>query len=139
MTVHSPVQGKIAAIVTDRTVAINRGKIHGVTRGMLFAVYIVLDHIQDPDDPVNTLESLRYRKARLRTSQVFDRMSICDIEVTTRSLFPDLFGRLPQVVEDIPPHAPPLIKGEDWVIKPGDHIEEIQEPPPPPPPPAKGG
>src|SRR5438046_5678940 len=107
---------------------------------MMFAVYLVLDPIQDPDDAFNVLESLRYRKARLRTSQVFDRMSICDIEVSTRSIFPDILGRLPKVVEDVPPHAPPLIKEEDWLIKTGDPIEEIQEPPPPPPsPPPKEG
>jgi hypothetical protein len=99
---------------------------------MRFAVYVVVAPIQDPDDAFNVLENLRYRKATLRASQVFDRMSLCDIDTLTRSVLPDFPSLSSRTVEEVPPHAPPLLRGENWTIQPGDPIEEIQEPPPPP-------
>ena len=40
--------GKIAAIVTDNTVVVNRGSSDGVTQGMEFTVQLDVPKIKDP-------------------------------------------------------------------------------------------
>ena len=133
MGTDRPIRGKIAAIVTERQVVINRGKIHGVTDGMNFAIYIDLGPIRDPDDPENVLDNMMFKKAALKVSQVYDKMSFCSLEgevsyaLSSASVLGTTLGTTityPNVI------TPPMIKLEDWGIKVGDVVLEVVEPPP---------
>lgn len=138
MPTGKPIRGKIAAVVSDRAVVINRGKTHGVTSRMKFQINLVLERIQDPDDPQNLLEGISYKKGTITVSQVLDKMSFCSIE-GERHYYDDYAwpedvdndepGEEQHVEIEYPKVAAPLIKPDDWAIRVGDTVVEVQEPP----------
>lgn len=114
----SPIRGKIAKIITNQNVVINRGARHGVETGMRFIVRLSTGTIIDPDDPNNTLSELSFTKAKLNVTSVFDGMSYCTIESSGFSLPILPFGKYPKVES-------PTFSQEDWLLRRGDVIEEI--------------
>lgn len=115
-----PIRGKIAEIVTDRNVVINRGSQDGIESGMRFQVRLNIGIITDPEDPTNTLGELSFTKARLKVTTVYDRMSYCQIESRGLKFAGEALFGYPDVDS-------PLINGkEDWVVRRGDKIEEIR-------------
>ena len=120
-----PIKGKIASIVTDKNVFINRGYQDGVTKGMRFSVRLSLGVIQDPDDPANTLDGVAFTKATIKVTTAYKRMSYCAIEGT-----PELPGPKSLLAAALTTYKYPgvdtmLIKADDWKLCIGDPIQEI--------------
>ena len=79
-----PIRGKVARVLNDREVAINRGSTDGVELGMKFA--ILSDDSQEIIDP-DTQESLgriENRKVRVRVASVYERMAVAETFDTRR-------------------------------------------------------
>ena len=79
-----PIRGKVARVLNDREVAINRGSTDGVEMGMKFA--ILSDDSTEIIDP-DTKESLgriENRKVRVRVASVYDRMAVAETFDTRR-------------------------------------------------------
>jgi len=72
-------QGKIAAIVDNESVVINMGSEQGVSPGMTFTAVYEAQRILDPDNPKNTLGTLTFEIAKLRATNVQDKMTFCKI------------------------------------------------------------
>lgn len=115
----SRINGKIAAFITPKRVAINRGTSHGVEDGMLFAVKLVVPDIVDPDDPDTVLSGIFYEKARLRVTSAFDKMSFGEVEARgATKLLEALLGE-----SNFPPfEGAPILKEDDWVLRVGDPV-----------------
>ena len=70
------IRGKIAKILSTREVALNKGKEHGVEPGMLFEIlYATGLGIEDPDTG-EALGSVDVPKARVKVTQVYDKLSV---------------------------------------------------------------
>lgn len=133
MTDH-PIRGKIAAILTPRSVAINKGSADGVKPPMRFYIYLTLGPIKDPDNPERVLmENLSYTKGTLKVTKVFEHVAICEIEATTRTVLLPGYRALTQALtgtEEVRPQTEePMVKSEAFVIGVGDTVEEIRETP----------
>lgn len=79
-----PIRGKVARVLNDREVAINRGSTDGVELGMKFA--ILSDDSPEIIDP-DTKESLgriENRKVRVRVASVYERMAVAETFDTRR-------------------------------------------------------
>ena len=72
--VASAVEGKVAEVLNDREVVINRGEDHGVTTGTRFKLMETL-RIKDPDTQ-NIIGEITREKLRLRVVQLEQSMSI---------------------------------------------------------------
>ncbi len=71
------IEGRVARIVDENTVIVNRGEAHGVKRGMKFVIFAEGDEVTDPE----TGESLgRWEvvKGYVSVVHVQERMSICE-------------------------------------------------------------
>lgn len=70
------IEGKVAAIVSIREVAINRGRNHGVEEGMVFAVLAETPvKVKDPDTNKVILE-LDREKVRVKVTEVNDEACV---------------------------------------------------------------
>ncbi len=70
------IRGKIAKILSTREVALNIGKEDGVKPGMLFEIlYATGLGIEDPDTGED-LGSVNVPKARVKVTQVYDKLSV---------------------------------------------------------------
>lgn len=124
---RKPIKGKIAGVVTRKNVLINRGAQDGVKEGMRFSVNLKIGTIVDPDDPTNVMEELSFKKAKLKVSAVYDRMSYCAIEGTLvnpllnpPNPFTGLFeNRYPAIGDE------EMVSESDWKMRRGDPVEEI--------------
>lgn len=77
------ITGKVAAIEDKYSVVINRGSIHNVREGMVFAIEDPKGReIVDPDDPNVTLGHLPVEKIRVRVTSVLEKM--CRAETFVR-------------------------------------------------------
>lgn len=135
---REPITGKVARILNEREVAINRGREDGVTDGMRFAIVdIAGEDIRDPDTNAY-LGSLGREKARVAIVEVSDRMSVGRTYETTSigygaspftalSGFSALFLPRQEVVKTLRSGAgtfKPLSEDES-AVKVGDLIREI--------------
>ncbi len=68
------IRGKIARILDEYTVYINRGLEHGVKEGMTFIIYDEGSSIKDPDTG-NVLGNIEIVKARVVVREVQEKMS----------------------------------------------------------------
>jgi hypothetical protein len=127
------VEGKIAAIINDRGIVINRGIHHGVSTGMVFAVHLVLAEIIDPDDPSNILPGLFFEKGRVRVSTVFDKMSYGQL-LSNGTTNPSIQNALGTLLAHAEPTYPSVDRDRmtsptDWVIRVGDTVKMVKEVP----------
>ncbi|SMH30644.1 hypothetical protein SAMN06295885_0450 [Rathayibacter oskolensis] len=78
LVVHDErIRGKVAEVVSDREVILNRGSDHGIEEGMYFAILDgALIGVTDPDDEDSDLGSLRVVKIVVRAVQVAPRMTL---------------------------------------------------------------
>jgi hypothetical protein len=111
--------GKIAAIVTDDTVVLNRGSSDGVTQGMEFTVQLDVPKIKDPDNPERTLSGVFYEKARVTVGQTYDNFSFASL-TPRRQTFS--FG----VIQSLYPDTQrPLLSQTDWQVRVGDLVRQV--------------
>ena len=79
-----PIRGKVARVLNDREVAINRGAVDGVESGMEFNILASdVQKIQDPDTK-EYLGSVRRPKTRVKVTLVYDRLSVAETFRTRR-------------------------------------------------------
>ena len=74
-----PIEGKIAKILDDFNVIVNKGRADGVAEGMHFVVYTEVDDVPDPDTG-ESLGKWELIKGRLVAVHVQDRMTVCSAE-----------------------------------------------------------
>lgn len=120
---RAPIEGQVAAVVTDTQIVINRGQIHSVTKGMKFAVYLEIPEIRDPEDATNTLSGLRYKKGIMMVYSVLKKMSLCSLEpsrVTSNISF-----NYSTTTTTYPEVQEPLVTEDKWKIKIGDIVQEV--------------
>ena len=117
----SLLKGKIAGIINEKNIIINKGEKYGVTIGMKFAVKLIIPDVTDPDNPDNVVSGLYFTKGSVQVTQLYPNMSFCDI-LPSYSGFQ--FG-FPTV--NYPLVTAPLITPEKWAISRGDEIEQIVE------------
>src|SRR5262249_22207625 len=90
------IQSKIAKILSPTKVVLSAGAEQGVQEGMVFVIYELGDAVVDPEtqEPLGQLE---LHKARVKVSQVQDRLSVATtlpLEVERFPLSPvGLFGK----------------------------------------------
>jgi hypothetical protein len=77
------IEGRVARILTDEGIVINRGSDHGVREGKRFVVFTELDEVEDPESG-DSLGKLELVKARIVASHVQERMAVCTAEPPAR-------------------------------------------------------
>ena len=120
-----PIRGKIASIVTKKSVIINRGTQDGVEEGMLFAVQLEIGRVEDPDDPANIMEGLSFPKARIEVTTVYDRMSYCEIKATGYEGGGEALSKMFGGKAKYPAVNSLLIADHDWSLSRGDPVSEV--------------
>ena len=70
------IEGKVAAILNERELAINKGKIAGVKKDMIFGVLETKEGIKDPDTG-EVLGSVESRKIKIKVVDVQPKLSVC--------------------------------------------------------------
>ena len=84
MTQVKPIRGKVARVLNEREVAINRGSDHGVEFGMKFNILEPeSQEIRDPDTG-EALGRIENRKVQVRVSSVYNRMAVAETFVVRR-------------------------------------------------------
>lgn len=128
------IEGKIAKIIDDITVVINRGYLHGVEDGMRFIIYQRGDEIFDPDN-MESLGFFEHVKAKVAITNVSEKFSTArsdEIEVIT--IDPALYGglsldlfktRTERVTKRLPLEKSVSTNIPVNVIKEGDFVREI--------------
>ena len=73
------VTGRVARILGDESIVVNRGSSHGVKEGERFVVFAEGDEVKDPDtgEPLGRLEIV---KARVVAAHVQEKMTTCVAE-----------------------------------------------------------
>ena len=133
--VSKPIEGLVAAIVSERELAINIGSNIGVTRGMKFKVLGSPTEIPDPETG-KTLGSIHREKVRVMVESVSPEFSVCRTYRTWRTGGPlgtgisTLFEPARTVHETLraqdSDYVPDLPEEESFVKK-GDKVEQILE------------
>ena len=70
------IEGKVAKIVDDRTVVINRGSKDGVSENMTFAIVARGDEVTDPDSG-ESLGAWEVVKGQVKVTHVQEKLSVC--------------------------------------------------------------
>lgn len=135
--VSKPVEGLVAAIVSERELAINVGSDRGVTRGMKFKV--LAGSPTEIKDPVtgDRLGTISRTKVHVKAVSVFPKFSTCETYRTYRTQGTALSAGLSQLFEqprtvretlraEDADYVPDLPEEESFV-KPGDRVEQILE------------
>ena len=120
------IKGKIAAIVNQKTMVINKGKNHGVTVGMLFNIKLNIPDISDPDNENMKLTGVYYTKGKLKVTSVYENMSFVSLQpnftkfnvVATQMLFTETY---PNVEDEF------LVSSEDWIIRVRDEVIQVEK------------
>ncbi len=82
-----PVEGKVAKILGNNEIVINRGRQEGVRAGMLFEVFAPEgEEVWDPDTG-ETLGTVEDVKARAEVTEVKDRLAVARLQNTASSPF----------------------------------------------------
>jgi hypothetical protein len=131
-------EGKVAAIVSVREVAINLGDRDHVEPGMIFAILADVPlRVEDPDTRELLAEIERY-KVKVKVTEVLERLSICRTYETyeTGGMFPSSFASLiagmsgPATrhvrtlkIEDS--ELPPPLSEEESYVKVGDRVRQV--------------
>src|SRR5438874_1056816 len=125
------IEGRVAQILNERELIINRGRTDGVTEGMVFEV--LAENSLEVTDPETgqSLGLLDRPKVRAQASDVRDRFAVCEtfelVEVRGALIDPSEFfapRRLPttlRATEALPPLSP-----EESIVKVGDRVKELR-------------
>jgi len=74
-----PIEGKIAKILDEYRVIINRGAADGVKAGMCFVIFSEVDEVSDPETG-RSLGRWEMVKGRLAAGHVQEHMAVCSPE-----------------------------------------------------------
>ena len=74
-TQTEPIRGKVASILNSRQVAINRGEVDGVRRGMRFNILSEAVDVKDPDSGV-LLGTIQQAKICVEVKSVYPNMAV---------------------------------------------------------------
>lgn len=121
------ITGKVAAVINNEQLVINRGKDNFVEKDMVFAIHLTIPSIKDPDEPAKILGYLVYEKGRIKITAVFDKMAVGillpgSMSERINNPLSDIFGKADN------PQA--LVKKDDWRINVGDEVTKINALPP---------
>ena len=121
----APIEGKVTNIISEITVAINRGSNHGVEEGMKFSVGGREIKVNDPDTG-EELGSVRYVKARVKVTEVYEKFSLAQsYEIVYESPLPfPTFLRARTAKKKLPLETVPEFEKK---VKIGDVVVQIVE------------
>jgi len=136
---QAPLEGYVAQIISEREIAINIGKKHGVKKGMRFAVLsptpqIILDPITEEE-----LDILDREKVRVEVTEVRTKISICSTYRTYRvggGALAGLFGNyslfepariVHETLKYEDSQLPAPLLPEESYVKIGDRVKELIE------------
>jgi hypothetical protein len=127
------IEARVARILTERELIINRGRDDGVTAGMQFEV-LARESLEITDPETGTsLGSLDRPKLRIEATDVYAKFAVCE----TFETFEDLDGpfspsdffrprrRLPATLK-VQEALPPLTE-EDSIVKVGDRVRQTAQ------------
>lgn len=118
------IRGKVAKIIDEYHLVINRGAKAGVRVGQKFVVYAEGPEIVDPDDPKKSLGKLEFPKGRVKVIDVTEEYAVAESDetYTVSSSLSVLMGNIEKTrplrvkaTEKTPP---------DGVIAVGDPVRE---------------
>lgn len=70
------IEGKVAALLNERELVINKGETSGITKDMIFGVLVTKEGIKDPDTG-EVLGSVEAIKIRVKVVDVQPKLSVC--------------------------------------------------------------
>lgn len=127
-------EGKVAQVLNEREVVINRGRDHGVTEGMKFAILTENPiEVIDPDSG-DSLGLIDREKIRVQAAEIHDNFSICTTYETRTigggalsALDVDvLFGPRRKVLQTLKSSEyPKPLSPEESYVKVGDRVREL--------------
>jgi hypothetical protein len=128
------IEGRVAQILNERELVINRGRQHGVVIGMQFAVLAVdAVNVVDPETG-ESLGALDRPKVRVQVTEVQEKFSICEtfelVEVAGNIISPADFFRPTRILPATlraRQTLPPLTE-EESIVKIGDRVRQWREP-----------
>jgi hypothetical protein len=126
-------EGRVAAIVSVREVAINIGQAEGVTDGMVFA--ILAESPLPIRDPLTkkTLGQIDREKVRVKATEVYEKFAICRTFETYRTGglllgdFTNFMGVSQERVRTLKvedSELPPPLSPEESYVKIGDRVRQ---------------
>ena len=122
------IDGKIAKIVDEYHVVVNRGSEHGVEEGMDFIVYREEGSVQDPDTG-EELGELEHPLARLKPEHIMEKMTLMasnETEVRTESVFNlPTFQKKKKVNKPLPVDENETKREEEDTIEVGDLVKSV--------------
>jgi hypothetical protein len=131
-------EGKVAQIVSEREIAINIGRAHGVKRGMRFAILAATpQEVRDPDTD-ELLDTLDRVKVTVEATEVREKIKICSTYKTKRIPGGAFYSFAYQMTE--PPRVvPETLRVEDSelpapldpdqsYVKIGDRVRQVIDP-----------
>jgi len=119
------IKGKVAAIINNHSVMINRGSKDGVQKGDRFKIYPkgAIATIKDPDDPNKKINIELYAPEVKVEIVIDDHFSLCKTEMISRFTYFDSPMLTPEILTSIQP-----LKDQVKPISEGDTVEQVVEP-----------
>jgi hypothetical protein len=130
------VEGRVAQVLSERELVINRGRDDGVRKGMRFMVLAEAPlEIRDPESGT-LLDQIDREKVRVEATEVRQKISICStyekVVVGGALSFPDLdlFGPRREIYKTLRASDatyPPPLDPEQSFVKVGDRVVEMAD------------
>jgi hypothetical protein len=135
---NEPLQGKVAAVLNERELAINIGASHGVEPGMKFKVLAEQPaEIYDPETN-ELLGTIDREKVRVQVVEIQEKFSICRTYRIRRTSGGPLYGlaaftltapprEIPETLKAEDSSLPPPLSEEESYVKIGDRVVQLIE------------
>lgn len=118
------IEGKVAKVISEYEIVVNRGSNHEVEKDMEFIVYTVGDPIVDPDTGEN-LGNFEHIKAKVKPEHIQENMTIMEtaetkVKSSNVGAISNLYSseRVPKAIAEKPEDA------VESVVKVGDLVRE---------------
>lgn len=133
------IEGKVAQVLNEQEVIINRGTKHGVSQGMRFGILADTPlQVKDPDTG-EVLGTIDREKVRIEAREVLEKIAICRTFETyvvggalAASTFANIFGsakEFPRTFKVKDPGFIPTLSEEESYVNVGDRVRQthVQE------------